>query len=209
MKTKKAAKGGMLIIITGFSASGKDTLMQKLLDTQRDFQRIITFASRKPREGEIHGKDYHFVQKEEFEGMIKKEELFEYVDYAGDYKGTHKNSITDVLKGKNLIWRIDMSRAAIIRETMTQRLGKKLAGKILERLLVVVVGVKDQKVLLERARKREPLSFDEDNFRKRLQSDMDVLNKYSFENIIYNDSTIEAAYNQLVKVVKGFARKFI
>ena len=77
------------VILAGKAASGKD-YMRKLLES-RSFVYGISFTTRPPREGEVHGKDYYFLSLEEFEQKIKEDFWYEYVTFNGWYYGTSKD----------------------------------------------------------------------------------------------------------------------
>ena len=115
IKTKKT---GELIIISGTTCAGKDTVVKKLLDINKNICKSTSYTSRPIRPGEIEGKNYYFVTKEEFENKIKNDEFLEYakVQY-GDYYGTPKKEVIDLLnEGKDVILVIDVQGAGIIKE---------------------------------------------------------------------------------------------
>lgn len=81
----------MLIVISGPSGCGKDTVVKELMKNNNNLWLSISCTSRQPREKEINGKDYFFLTKEEFEAKIKTNDLLEYAEYAGNYYGTPKS----------------------------------------------------------------------------------------------------------------------
>lgn len=111
---------GLLIILTGPTASGKDTTMQRLLQKFPHLQKIVTTTSRKTRTGERDGFDYHFISEEEFRQKIEQGEFIEYVKYGDNFYGTEKQYI-ESSQGKDTIWRIDPSRAGQIRQLIQKR----------------------------------------------------------------------------------------
>ena len=89
-------KKGLLIIISGFSGTGKGTAIKKLLELYpNDYCLSISATTRNPREGEVHGREYFFKTKEDFEEMIMKQELIEYTQYVDNYYGTPKEYVED------------------------------------------------------------------------------------------------------------------
>lgn len=186
---------GLLLILTGPSGSGKDTVMARLRD-ELGMTRLITYTSRPMRRYEKQGFDYHFVKKSEFEGMLERKELLEHVLYGLHYKGTHKDSIKAVLKGEKVIWIIEMSRAAGAKELFYETFKKKDADLIWKKTIVVMLGVPDWKVLETRMKRRDG-AFNRKDFEKRLKQDKKVLRNHTFENIIHNledklEDTIES-----------------
>ena len=98
---------GKLIILSGPSGVGKDTVIEELMKTGR-FAKIKTCTSRQPREGEDES-SYYFLTREHFESRILAESFVEYTVYDGEYYGTHKDDLNLALKGvKDVILRIDI-----------------------------------------------------------------------------------------------------
>jgi guanylate kinase len=106
-----------LIVISGPSGVGKDTIALLLLDRSERFHFVVTATTRPPRVGEVDGVDYIFVTNDEFAHMIEEDELLEYAFVYNDYKGIPKQQIRDALaSGKDVIMRIDPQGAATIRK---------------------------------------------------------------------------------------------
>ncbi len=108
---------GSLIVVSGFSGAGKGTIMKKLVSETEDFALSISMTTRAPREGEQHGKEYYFVTKEVFEETIANDGLVEYACYCGNYYGTPKSYVDEMLSaGKNVLLEIEMQGAMKIKE---------------------------------------------------------------------------------------------
>lgn len=108
---------GRIIIISGFSGTGKGTIVKKILGSSDDYEISISATTRAMRQGEVEGKSYFFVTKEKFEEMIAKEELLEYARYVNNYYGTPKKYVSDELaKGKNVILEIEVQGALQIKK---------------------------------------------------------------------------------------------
>ena len=107
-----------LIVISGPSGVGKDTIARNLIDTDPErFYFVVTATTRPPREGEVHGVDYFFFSNDEFAEMIENNELLEYAVVYNDYKGIPKQQIRDALQsGRDVIMRVDVQGAATIRK---------------------------------------------------------------------------------------------
>ncbi len=107
-----------LIVISGPSGVGKDTIARKLIDTDPErFYFVVTATTRPPREGETHGVDYFFFSNDEFAEMIENNELLEYAVVYNDYKGIPKQQIRDALNsGRDVIMRVDVQGAATVRK---------------------------------------------------------------------------------------------
>lgn len=107
-----------LIVISGPSGVGKDTIARQLIETNpTHFHFVVTATTRPPRIDEIEGDDYIFVSNEEFAGMIEADEMLEWAIVYNDYKGVPKQQIRDALaSGKDVIMRVDVQGAATIRK---------------------------------------------------------------------------------------------
>lgn len=77
----------LIIVISGPSGVGKDAVIKRLREVREGIHFVVTATSRAKREGEVDGKDYFFVSKEEFLSMVQRDELLEYAMVYGDYKG--------------------------------------------------------------------------------------------------------------------------
>lgn len=173
----------LLIVLTGKTASGKDTVMTKLLSIYPDLKKIITTTSRQPREGEINGVDYRFVPEQNFKAKIEKGDFIEYVQYGGNFYGTEKSEIINNLNN-NLIWRIDPSRAGQIRDFIKDSFDPGMALDLGRRTIVVYLNVDDNTVMQRLANRK--LSIGE--IQKRMEEDFLYWQKYKgfYDFIIEN-----------------------
>jgi guanylate kinase len=107
----------LLLIISGPSGVGKDTIARMLLERRPEsFHFVVTATTRLPRDDEVDGQDYIFVSHDEFARMIEEDELLEYAIVYNDYKGIPKQQIRDALaSGKDVLLRVDVQGAATVR----------------------------------------------------------------------------------------------
>lgn len=116
-------KKGILTIISGFSGSGKGTIVGKLMERYDNYALSISATTRTPRPGEVDGREYFFLSKEEFEKMIAKDELIEYAKYVENYYGTPKAYVEQKLaEGKDVILEIEMQGALQVKKKFPQTL---------------------------------------------------------------------------------------
>jgi guanylate kinase len=108
----------VLIVISGPSGVGKDTIARAVIDARPDnFYFVVTATTRPPRAGEENGVDYYFVSNDEFARMIDENELLEYAVVYNDFKGIPKKHIREALtSGKDVIMRVDVQGAATVRK---------------------------------------------------------------------------------------------
>ena len=108
---------GLLFIISGSSGVGKDTLRKKVFDIFPDLKYSVSANTRPPRKGEVEGKDYYFVSKDEFNKMIKENKFVEWAIVHGDYKGTPMNFLIEELqKGTDVLLELDVQGAMQVKE---------------------------------------------------------------------------------------------
>ena len=142
---------GILIVVSGFSGSGKGTIMKELLARYPDTYALsISATTRSPREGEVDGREYFFVSKDEFEKMIAKGELIEYAKYVENYYGTPRDYVEKKLdEGKDVILEIEIQGALNVKKMFpdtlllfvtppsAEELKKRLVGRGTETMDVI------------------------------------------------------------------------
>lgn len=110
---------GVLVVISGFSGSGKGTMMKELVSNYEGYALSISATTRKPREGEEDGREYFFKTEEEFKKMISEDAFLEHACYVGNYYGTPKAYVEKMLnEGKNVLLEIEIQGALNIKKQM-------------------------------------------------------------------------------------------
>ncbi len=108
---------GILIVVSGFSGAGKGTLVKKLVQEYDNYALSISATTRNPRPGEEDGREYFFIQKEEFEQKIAENGLIEYACYCDNYYGTPRAYVEKQLAdGKDVILEIEIQGALKVRK---------------------------------------------------------------------------------------------
>ncbi len=114
---------GILVVLSGFSGSGKGTLVKRLLEEYDNYALSISMTTRMPRPGEEHGKSYFFVTQEEFKSTIARDGLLEYAQYCDNFYGTPKAYVEEQLaNGKDVILEIEVQGALQIKEKFPETL---------------------------------------------------------------------------------------
>ena len=107
---------GVMIVVSGPSGVGKDSVLRMYMPGKTCVKLSISSTTRPPRENEINGEHYNFISREEFEGMIARHEMLEFAEYAGHYYGTPKKWVEDTLdSGIHVILEVELIGALKIR----------------------------------------------------------------------------------------------
>lgn len=113
----------LLIVISGPSGAGKDSVVDKLREMTSRFHFVVTSTTRDPRPNEVNGKDYFFLTKDQFADLIERDEMLEYAIVYNDFKGIPKQQVRDAMSsGKDVIMRIDVQGAETIRQLCPESL---------------------------------------------------------------------------------------
>lgn len=108
---------GLPIVISAPSGCGKDTILEQLYKKNSNLTQSVSATTRAMREGEIDGVSYHFMTTDAFEKMIENGEVLEYTQYCGNYYGTPKKAVTDMLEqGRDVILKIEVEGAMNIKK---------------------------------------------------------------------------------------------
>ncbi len=115
---------GNIYVVTAPSGAGKTTLVRALLAADHHIQLSVSFTTRQPRTGEVNGKDYCFVSREEFERMIAAGSLLEHAEVFGNYYGTSQEWIESMLaQGQDILLEIDWQGAQQVRRLLPEAIG--------------------------------------------------------------------------------------
>lgn len=180
---------GLLIVISGFSGAGKGTLLKRLMEKYDNYVFSVSMTTRQPRTGEVNGKDYFFVTREDFEREIDRNGLVEHAEYCGNYYGTPRAYVDEQLKkGRNVILDIEVQGAMQIKEKFPNT-------------LMVFITPPSIEVLLKRLRARGTES--EEVIQKRIgQAKEESKNMDRYEYIIVNDD-LDTAVEEFHGVVEA------
>ena len=100
---------GLLIILSGPSGAGKDTVLKELISISKDIKLSVSATTRAPREGETNLKDYIFLKEDEFLKLVSNKGMLEYVEYCGNFYGTPKRQVLKwINQGKDVILKIEV-----------------------------------------------------------------------------------------------------
>ena len=182
---------GIMIILSSPSGAGKTTLV-KLLSESRDFYTSISHTTRKPRNNEEEGKDYYFVNNDQFQNLIKKKEFLEYANVFSHLYGTTKTPIIKNLENsKNVVFDIDWQG--------TEQIKKK---NLEYKLLTFFVLPPSKKVLFNRLSNRDmkdKLIVDE----RMKEFNKDILHWKSYDHVVINDD-LQRCFKEICELIDSF-----
>ena len=179
---------GKLIVVSGPSGSGKSTAT-KLVRDMLQIPLSISATTRTPRSGEIDGKDYFFLEKEDFEKRIANEEFYEYALVHGNYYGTLREEVESrINSGQNVILEIDVQGGIIVKEKNSEAilvffkapnmevLAKRLEDRKTDTKDVIELRLANAKKELE-YEKEYDYTVVNDNLEKACQELINIINK--------------------------------
>jgi len=182
---------GIMVILSSPSGTGKTTLV-KLLSESKDFYTSISHTTRKPRNNEEEGKDYYFVNNDQFQNLIKKKEFLEYANVFSHLYGTTKTPVIKNLENsKNVVFDIDWQG--------TEQIKKK---NLEYKLLTFFVLPPSKKVLFNRLLNRhmkDQLIVDE----RMKEFNKDVLHWKSYDYVVINDD-LQRCFNEICELIDSF-----
>ena len=183
----------VLIILSGPSGSGKDTVLNKLTENRDDIKISISMTTRQKRNDEIDGLNYYFVSREYFEKKIADNNMLEYAEYADNLYGTPKAPVDEMLRnGKAVILKIEVQGAEKIR-------------KIYPEVISIFLMPPSVRVLEERLRGRN--SEDEETLNHRLVIAREEIRRASeYDYIVIND-TVENAVAGIETIINAERQK--
>lgn len=178
---------GRLIVLTGPSGVGKGTLMERLCERHPELYLSTSVTTRSRRPDEVHGKDYYFVSRSDFEKMIANSELLEWAEFAGNFYGTPREPVEGQLsQGRCVLLEIELEGA------------RKIQG-IFPNALRIFIRPPSLRELEQRLRSRGKDSKEAIARRlHRAEAEINAAGEFDFQ--ITNDH-IEAALKQLEEIL--------
>ncbi len=181
----------LLIVISGPSGVGKDTVLQRMKERRLPFHFVVTATTRAARPGEVHGKDYFFISNDEFAEMIDKDELLEYAIVYNDYKGIPKQQVREALaSGFDVVMRVDVQGAA--------KMHSIASGAV---LIFVTAASEEEMVIRLRARKTET----PEGLRLRIATARKELERmHEFDYCVVNhDMALDDAVDKIIAIIEA------
>ena len=182
---------GSLVVISGPSGGGKGTVVKALKELMPTLGVSVSATTRNPREGEMDGREYYFVSRETFEGMIADGEILEYTTYCENYYGTPKKEAERVMgEGRDLILEIEVEGAAQIKKKFPEAVTVMLIPPSLSELEKRLRGrgTEAEEVICSRlARAKE-----------------EILLAYDYDYVVVNgDGDIEGCAREIMNIIQS------
>jgi guanylate kinase len=181
----------LLFVVSGTTAAGKDTVIHGLRERDIPFRFVVTATSRPPRPGEVHGEDYFFYSVEEFQSMIEHDELFEYAEVYGQYKGIPKRQVKEAFaSGMDVIMRLDVQGAATIR-------------RLFPEAVLIFLTPKNEEELIQRLKERK--TEDGEMLNRRVAAarlEFERLGEYDYV-VINQDGRLEDALDDIAAIIRA------
>jgi guanylate kinase len=169
-----------VFVITGPSGVGKGTLISGLLQRVPDLELSISATTRTPREGEVDGRDYHFLSPEEFDRRIRDEDFLEFATYSGNRYGTLRSEVERRLSaGRSVVLEIEVQGARQVRAAMRES-------------VQVFIAPPDPEVLRRRLLGRGTDSAEAIDFRLEV-AEQELAAQDEFRHLVVNDDLDRAA----------------
>jgi guanylate kinase len=181
----------LLIVISGPSGAGKDSILKRMKERQLPFHFVVTATTRQPRKNETHGVDYFFISLAEFNQMIENDELLEYAFVYNDYKGIPKQQVRQALaSGIDVVMRIDVQGAATIRQISPQA-------------VMIFLTTQDEQEMIRRLKERKTESSDGLNTRiETARQEMKRIHEFDYV-VINRDCHLDEAVDTILSIIQA------
>ena len=178
----------IMVILSSPSGAGKTTISKKIQQKYQNFKISVSHTTRKPRANEVEGIDYYFINENDFKNKIKNNEFYEYAKIFGNYYGTSKESVLNLLKNKNdVLFDIDWQG--------TQQLSKFKELNLLKIFILPPSKEELKKRLIQRNQDKP------DVVEERLKAyDTDSAHKKDYDFVVINDN-LENCFKEVEKII--------
>ena len=178
----------VLMAVSGPAGVGKGTIVKTIIERREDVVESVSCTTRLPREGEIDGKHYFFLTKEEFLRRIKENDFLEYDEHFGNYYGTPRSFVEKTLQAKSVILEIDVVGALNVKKVFPECVLVMIAPPTIEEL---------KRRLIERG------SEDEESLKERLaRLEFELGQKDKYDYFIVNDD-LDTAITEVEQIIDG------
>ena len=179
----------LLIVVSGYSGAGKDSVIKRLQDLGYPLHFVVTATSRAQRQGEVPGIDYHFLSRQDFAAMLSRDEFLEHALVYGEDYGVPKLQVREALSsGQDVVMRLDVQGAATLR-------------KLVPDALLIFISTASEDELIRRLQARRTES--PEALRRRLDTIAQEIAYISvFDYVVINrDGQLDEAVSQILAII--------
>ena len=180
----------LMLVLSSPSGAGKTTLSKKIQQSDNTFRISVSHTTRKARANEVDGVDYHFVSEEKFKNLLKENAFYEHSKIFGNYYGTSKTSVDDIVKNKcNVLFDIDWKGA--------EQLSKFSELNLLKIFILPPSKEELKKRLISRNQDGE------ESIKNRLLAySQDVKHSDEYDHVIIKDN-VDNCFNEIKKIISN------
>ena len=181
----------LLIVISGPSGVGKDSVIKRLLEKDPSLAFVVTAASREPRPGEVEGVDYYFLKREDFERRIEAGDFLENAVVYGELKGILKAEVQRKMdSGRDVVMRVDVQGAATVKQKAPDA-------------LLIFLTTNDEEELVERLTSRNTEERDKLQLRiETAKKEMDRVSEFDYK-VVNPEGCLEEAVDAILAIIKA------
>src|SRR6476661_671758 len=184
-----SGKRGLLVVISGPSGVGKDTLIERLRERDPSLRYSVSCTTRKPRHGEVEGVSYFFVSRERFEELIKQGFLLEYATYNGNYYGTPAAAVEEArAAGHDILLKIEVQGAAQVRKRAQDG-------------VFIFISPPSKKGLVRRQVRREGGAPEDDMVERLKIAETEMKHSSEYDHVVVNDE-LERAVGEVLEIIQ-------
>ncbi len=189
-----SGKRGLLVVISGPSGVGKDTLIEGLRERDPSLRYSISYTTRKPRPGEVDGVNYFFVGRKRFEELIPQRFFLEHATYNGNYYGTPAGAVEEArAAGHDILLKIEVQGAAQVRKRAPDG-------------LFIFIAPPSKEELVRRQERREGAVPDDDIAERLKIADTEMKHSSDYDHVVINDE-LERAVGEVLEVIRRGERQ--
>jgi guanylate kinase len=182
-------KRGLLIVISGPSGVGKDTLIKRLLELDRNLRYSVSCTTRPPRPGEVDGVDYTFISRERFQQLIDEGAFLEYAEYNGNLYGTLAERVGRArANGHDIVLKIEVQGA------------EQLRKRVPDAILIFVVPPSVDELVRRQVKRNTETTKDMTARRQIATKEMEYSSRY--DHVVVNDE-LERAVAQVLAIIRN------
>jgi guanylate kinase len=185
-----SGKRGLLVVISGPSGVGKDTLIERLRERDPSLRYSISYTTRKPRPGEADGVNYFFVSRQRFEELIAQGFFLEYATYNGNYYGTPAAAVEEArAAAHDILLKIEVQGAALVRKRAPDG-------------LFIFIAPPSNEELVRRQQLREGGASDEDMVERLKIAETEMKHASEYDHVVIN-AELERAVSEVLEIIQS------